>query len=375
MGHGQIPAAPHAVNLDQLAVVRVPRLSLVAAGTPRQSGENLMHARMLAQSEDRLPPIVVHRSTMRIIDGMHRLHAAELRGEEEIDVRFFDGDDASSFVLAVRANVMHGLPLSLADRKAAAVRIIEFYPQWSDRMIASVSGLAAKTVASARERLTGEKQQLDSRVGRDGRTRPVDAARRKEVAARLLAENPGASLREVARQAGISAETVRGLRASLIRGADSAPPGQQDATGQKVSQRPHNGSLSAQAGVRISDNERRPAVNGHAANGHGRDQNGRAAAGAARSPGARQAAPDGTAALQALRADPAFRSTESGRSLLWMLNSHCILRDHGWQLIENVPAHSMNRVAEAVLACARGWQEFAEHVERQRQVLSKAEKR
>lgn len=376
MGHDPIPAAPHAVNLDQLPIVRVSRRSLVAADTPRRSGESLPHARMLAASQDRLPPIVVHRSTMRVIDGMHRLHAAALRGEDEIDVRFFDGDDASSFVLAVRANVMHGLPLSLADRKAAAARIIEFYPQWSDRMIASVSGLAAKTVAATRMRLTGEKQQLDTRVGRDGRARPVDGAQRREVAARLLAENPGASLREVARQAGISAETVRGLRTALIRGSENAPPAKQSA-GQPDFHRPHNSVVSAAGSVRISANGRRPAANGgHGANGHGRDNISRAIGQAARSPGgSRPAIPDGTAALQALRADPAFRSTESGRSLLWMLNSHCILRDHGEQLIENVPAHSMSRVAEAVLACARGWQEFAEHVERQRQVLSKAEPR
>jgi hypothetical protein len=57
---------------------------------------------------------------MRVIDGMYRLLAARMRGDSEIEARFFEGDDASSYVLAVKSNVEHGLPLSLADRKVAA---------------------------------------------------------------------------------------------------------------------------------------------------------------------------------------------------------------------------------------------------------------
>jgi hypothetical protein len=37
---------------------------------------------------EKLPPILVHRATNRIIDGMHRLEAAKLRGDETISVRF-----------------------------------------------------------------------------------------------------------------------------------------------------------------------------------------------------------------------------------------------------------------------------------------------
>src|SRR5690349_6262411 len=105
-----------AESLDVLYGADVARLptgtvrlsSLVICDTPRRSGESLEHVRRLAESEDELPPIVVHRPTMRVIDGMHRLRAAELRGQQEIEVRFFDGDEASSFVLAVRANIAHG---------------------------------------------------------------------------------------------------------------------------------------------------------------------------------------------------------------------------------------------------------------------------
>jgi hypothetical protein len=41
---------------------------------------------------------------------------------------FFDGDADAGFVEAVRANISHGLPLTVADRKAAAGRILGLYP-------------------------------------------------------------------------------------------------------------------------------------------------------------------------------------------------------------------------------------------------------
>ncbi len=122
------------------------------------------------------PPIIVHRATMRVIDGVHRLRVAKLRGQEKIAVRFFEGDAANAFVLAVQSNVTHGLPLSLADRKRAAVRISLSHPEWSNRKIASVTGLSGGTVAEIRSRRSGETPSTSIRIGPDGRVRPVDHA-------------------------------------------------------------------------------------------------------------------------------------------------------------------------------------------------------
>jgi hypothetical protein len=154
-------------------VVRVPVSSLDAADSPRIDGENRRHLEALVASGATFPPIVVHRPSMRVIDGMHRLRTAQLIGQEEIAVRFYDGDDLDAFVLAVRLNATHGLPLSLADRRAAAVRIMRERPEWSDRAIAEVVGLSPKTVSAVRARSTEEIPQLTRRVGRDGRVRPV----------------------------------------------------------------------------------------------------------------------------------------------------------------------------------------------------------
>ena len=62
---------------------------------------------------------LVDRRTMKVVDGMHRLMAAALRGLETIDV-IFDGNKADLFLRAVEENVMHGLPLSQTDRRSAA---------------------------------------------------------------------------------------------------------------------------------------------------------------------------------------------------------------------------------------------------------------
>src|SRR5215475_12583633 len=115
--------------LGETAPVSVPISSLLPGDSPRLTGENPEHVQLLAAAQG-LPPILVHRSTMRVIDGMHRLRAAKLRGDRTIFVKFFEGDDGEAFLLSVDANIKHGLPLSLADREAAASRILALYQQW-----------------------------------------------------------------------------------------------------------------------------------------------------------------------------------------------------------------------------------------------------
>lgn len=293
----------------------VPLYRLVTGDSPRRYGEDSRHARMLADLGDVLPPIIVHRPTMRVIDGMHRLRAAQLRGADRIEVRYFDGDEASSFVLAVQQNVTHGLPLSLADRKAAADRIIGLYPHWSDRVIASVTGLSGPTVAARRRRLTGNNLQPDTRVGMDGRVRPVNPAQRRQAATQLLGDNPGASLREVARRAGLSPETIRQLRgqSALVNGTAGS----------------------------------RPSATVPRARSH-------------------EPAQVRNMALRALRADPAFRSKEAGRALLRLLTESQVFHTSGAEFIEKAPVHCLGRLVEAARACARDWEVFAAAVERRR---------
>jgi ParB-like nuclease domain len=166
-------------RLPEMSITSVRIGDLVFEDSPRLSGSSTAHIQTLAEVGAPLPPILVHRSTMRVIDGLHRVKAALCRGADTIEARFFDGDEGEAFVLAVASNIAHGLPLSLADRKAAAARIIVLYPEWSDRRVAATAGLSDKTVGTMRRRLGAEIPQSTVRVGRDNRARAVrpDAGR------------------------------------------------------------------------------------------------------------------------------------------------------------------------------------------------------
>jgi N-acetyl-1-D-myo-inositol-2-amino-2-deoxy-alpha-D-glucopyranoside deacetylase len=92
------------------------------------------------------------------------------------------------------------------------------HPHMSDRAIGHSVGLAAIRKGSSEEI-----PQSNARVGRDGRIRPLDSGADRRRAAELLAQHPDASLRDVARAAGISPATVLDVRKRLERGESPVP--------------------------------------------------------------------------------------------------------------------------------------------------------
>ncbi|GAA4263740.1 transcriptional regulator protein [Dactylosporangium darangshiense] len=298
----------------------LPVSSLRPADSPRQSGEDAEHIRMLARIDANLPAIIVHRPTMRVVDGMHRLGAARIRGDAMIQVRLFDGTEQEAFVLAVRANIAHGLPLRYDDRTRAAERVIASHPGWSDRAIAAVVGLGARTVGNIRRRLQRERSTEEAlvRTGRDGRVRPVNNAEGRLRASELIKRRPEASLREIAREAGVSPSTVRDVRLRIERGDDPLPAA------------------------------RRSRSDGPAAP----------------SEPDRSAGPDLGAMLQGLQNDPALRFSESGRGLLRWILLRAVRTDEWAEVIDKVPPHTAYIIAELARTCAEEWRQLAEDVER-----------
>jgi ParB-like chromosome segregation protein Spo0J len=305
-------------------VERIPIASLIPADSPRIGGEDPGHVRRLADSDTPFPPIIVHHSTLRVIDGMHRLRASILRGDSHIQVRFFEGTDEDAFAFAVRLNAAHGLPLSQADRVNAASRILVSHPQWSDRAIAAVTGLGSKAVAALRRRSTDALPQLDTRTGRDGRVRPLDPAPGRRAAAELIAANPDASLREIAQGAGIAVATAKDVRERLRLGQNAVP--------------------LPRGGERCQ-----------------RRTGGRRAPGPASRPPARQA-PD----LEVLKNDPSLRYNEQGRTVLRLLEANSVGLEGWGRLIGSVPAHCVDAVAEVARDFADRWHNFALELERRR---------
>jgi ParB-like chromosome segregation protein Spo0J len=328
-------------DLSEYPITRVPVTDLVLSNWLRVKGEDIKHVRALAEVEDELPPIVVHRATMRVIDGMHRVRAAVLSGIAYIEALLFEGAEDEAFLLAVRLNVAHGLPLSRADRVAAAIRIIYSSPQWSDRAIARAAGLSDKTVASIRRRTSAEIPHLPDRIGRDGRIRPVSPATGRRMASDLIAQNPDAAIREIATRAGISPGTARDVRERLRNGLDPVPLRHRDTSG------------SQQAGSQPAGSP----VGGFMAGGsqpRGVDDGTRE-----RSLSARMT----PMILESLRNDPSLRYNETGRALLRLLALHTMSSADWEQLISAVPLHRAQAVAQVARSSSEAWQEFATRLE------------
>lgn len=306
----------------------VPISLLTAEGGPRSAGEDVAHTHRLTEVADELPPIIVHHDTMQVMDGVHRLRALQLIGRNVVDVDFFHGSVEDAFVTAVEANVRHGLPLSVTDRRAAAVRIVASHPDWSDRRIAAVAGLSARTVTEIRSS-SGPRGAI--RLGRDGRARPIDAASGRRYAAQLLVERPEASLREVARVVGISPETVRNVRVRLAQGEDPIPEPRRESSGQGRSSSEHT------ARPRATPVDRRIA-------------------------GGPLSAKEQMATLAVLRQNPSVRFSERGRLLLrWLEVSQAAARE--WDgILQAIPSHCAQQVANLAKSCAEDWIRLADQV-------------
>jgi hypothetical protein len=308
--------------------------SLVPGDSPRTSGEDLEYIRTLAELDQKLPPILVHRPTGKVIDGMHRLRAAVMRGDSSIEVTFYDGDHESAFVEAVEANTTHGLPLSKADREAAARKIIKFFPQWSDRAIAKVAGLSAKKISSIRSGMTPDLAVAGAvRIGKDGRARPLDSSAGRRRAAEMIIAQPKASLSAVARSSGIAVGTVRDVREKLRRGEDPVPQGRRRAA-------PEEADGSRDRTDRPLPMTERPSLKAVRKESHP------------------------ASVLQALQRDPSLRLSAAGRKLLQLVSVTLLASGRLNGLVHVLPPHLMTILADLARNCADVWQSFAGELER-----------
>jgi AraC-like DNA-binding protein len=185
----------------------------------------------------------------------------------------FDGSADQAFVEAVRRNIDHGLPLTIADRSKAGEHLLQRHPDWSDRRIAEVCGLSPHTIARLRSEAAGGESskngkgrgknmtsasavtaprttatvgsrpgrpglgrtaagtpaatsslgpaaperivELGSRLGRDGKTRPAQPGLLRDRVVDAIRANPSGSLRQIASVAKVSPETVRRIRKEI----------------------------------------------------------------------------------------------------------------------------------------------------------------
>lgn len=290
--------------------VEVPVSDLSFGFSPRARGHDQSHVEVLMGLLDRLPPILVHAPTMRVIDGVHRVIAARTKGRAQVRALLFHGSEAEASVQAIFCNVSHGKPLSLSERQKAAGSVLRVYPAWSDRRVAAVCGLSPKTVGRVRQDSSEEVPQL--RLGRDGRSRPSDPTLSRRRIAELFRENPNATIQAVVAATASSPGTVRDVRARLQRGDSILPPRVAEAQ---------------------SRQDEEPV--------------------------------DGAPAFEEkLKDDKAFNSRTTGMEFTEWLQSRLVADDGEWgEFVGSVPLSRVYEVADAARRCADSWRRFAAELE------------
>ncbi|BBA96357.1 putative transcriptional regulator [Actinacidiphila reveromycinica] len=290
------------------------------ADSPRLEGIDRNHVRSLVATDGKLPPIIVHRPTMRVVDGMHRLHVARLNEQQEVEVRYFDGTEWEAFLLAVELNMRHGLPLTLSDRKKSAMKILEGCPEWSDRGIAARTGLSGKTVGALRRKAAGRIAQAPVRVGRDGRARPLH--------------------REESRRPALGLPSGRAEGAPLDR-----------FSGQNDKSRPEEVGTGLFPAPRTRFT---PQLVG----GEGADDVGGPGPGIPPAVRALGEYADPAAQLASLKRDPAVKYSKDGRAMIRWLETH-IVRDADLGQVLQAPAHQARKIATLARTCAASWNGIA----------------
>jgi ParB-like chromosome segregation protein Spo0J len=327
--------------VGQLPEVSVPIGSLIAAFYLRQAGTDPAHVRLLADAASSvdLPAVLVQKQGWRLIDGMHRLEAAKLRGERSIRARVVDCSDEEALVLAVKSNTLHGLPLARADRISGAKRILSAHPDWSDRVIAGMAGLSARTIASLRNSTIGEAAFIGKRLGRDGKRRPVVSEEGRLRAAEYIRAHPDASLRQVASATDVSLGTAHSVREKLRQGTEPT----------------------------VAATHRRPGPESPAAG---------PAEPAVRMPAQvttmlpRSACLNWSAISAKLAGDPTLRYTAGGRAFLRWMSLHAMQADEWREFIDAIPQRWAGEVARVAASMSDEWQEYSRTLQAREETAS-----
>ena len=155
--------------------------------TPRSDIDKATVASYVATYE-RLPPVDVFwiegRDGWWLVDGNHRFEAAKQVGVKTMDCNEHQGtmDDAIEF--SYDANITHGKPLSISERKAGAKLKLKLHTERNNTWIAGDCGVDPGSVIKWREEMESEGliSILDELLARDGTMRPrfIDNVKEEE---------------------------------------------------------------------------------------------------------------------------------------------------------------------------------------------------
>jgi ParB-like chromosome segregation protein Spo0J len=323
-------------QVEQLPEMDVPLNSLVPGFYLRRSGTSAAHVQLLADAAatSKLPPILVHKNGLRIIDGLHRFEVAKQRGQTHINVRLIDCSDEEALVLAIKSNTLHGLPLSKGDRISGAKRILAAHPDWSDRAVAEIAGLSAKTIGVLRNRSTGGTPSLEKRLGRDGKLHPISGGAGRKRVVEYIETHPDASIRQIARDVDVSLGTVHDVRDRLRRGTDPMAE--------------RRGTVAPPPPARPVPVAACGPVPGTTGGGRAKRHHARQLTWAEIS--------------GKVTSDPAVRYTDGGRAFLRWMACHAAATDDWREFVDAIPVHWLEDIGSIAMAISEEWSRFADWV-------------
>jgi hypothetical protein len=126
------------------------------------------------QDVDEFPPIVVQRDTFVLLDGHHRLLAVARAPRDHVRIIEVDVEDGDLWERAFEANARHGIPLTAAERRKAALHAIDVHSDrgssryWTDEEIARWAGVSPRSVWGWRQSApTNATDDPDPRIAGD----------------------------------------------------------------------------------------------------------------------------------------------------------------------------------------------------------------
>jgi hypothetical protein len=142
-----------------------------------------------------LPPIdlIQNGETYWLVDGFHRLSAAQKLGFETIAAQVTKGNREAAIRAAIRANIAHGLRRSSADKRRAVQMafglMTETKANWTDTTIAEMAGVSSMMVGNVRKELYPETKEKTERTTPSGRTVNVENLGKRPVAKVIEADD------------------------------------------------------------------------------------------------------------------------------------------------------------------------------------------
>lgn len=137
----------------------------------------------LMQAGVKFPPVevVFDGENYWLVDGFHRHHAAAQAEVETLEAIVRDGTHRDAILAAAKANATHGLRRTNADKKRAALVLLNDseWKQWSDNAIAEACCVSQPFVSKIRaELITVISSEPQRRLCRNGKKQKVESKRK-----------------------------------------------------------------------------------------------------------------------------------------------------------------------------------------------------